>query len=382
MTCEKLSPIANPICKLIVCKDCAVGYSGETYYLPDVLSLRSEVNDFDEFVARLTGIHRTSDERIDFLLAEIGQRNLVKIASGRAERIEAGYIGSFAAFEELQKQRHQPAQDEATVLNLVMLPECPPSQSAVYSKDLSAFNLALQNEASGAGGFAVPFLIDTQGHRFGTYCTSIRRPLAWHEFSIGMHRVIDWQGAPEGAFSVNFAGGGHGFACHIRQCNLGIEAHYPVFGIETRKHKEPEWSFRQKMDTLRGIKMTKTAERHLLDYIFSANAFRCNGRFNEARAEVSSAIAFILDRCTDQSGNKLDDQYEFAYLMFENYQSVNLPLEYAGYLIECIRLRYQLASGGGSEEEIGRALRDYELIQNANKASVLWSKGNPNGKPG
>jgi hypothetical protein len=51
MTQETNSPIANPICKILVYRDAAVAFSGNTFFLPDIVKMRDLTEDLNDFRA-------------------------------------------------------------------------------------------------------------------------------------------------------------------------------------------------------------------------------------------------------------------------------------------------------------------------------------------
>jgi hypothetical protein len=71
---------------------------------------------------RLTEQHRHSNLELDFLFIDLENNSLVRIRSGRLEMLQAGYIGSHAAFERFQAERHLSTESDET-FGAVLLPE-------------------------------------------------------------------------------------------------------------------------------------------------------------------------------------------------------------------------------------------------------------------
>jgi hypothetical protein len=377
MTSEKASPIVNPTCKILCYRDAAVAYAGDTYYLPNLIDMRDTAADFDAFRQTLLNAHVESNGKIDFLVLNITSRLLSKIALAGVEELDATYIGSQDAFARFQTERHAAVAEGSTFVTVTLQPECSQESGAIYSFDLLAFNRALQAERDDAGGFAVPFFADATKHIYGHYFIAIRRPLAWHEISSGIPRPVDLQGAEQGAFSINFAGTDDSFACHIRQCNLGIECNYQDFGIESKKYKLSEQEFQKRVKAARGIMLATTIQRHPIDFIIRSLIMRKNGQLAEAIAEATAGIETILASCTDKDGKNLDGQYQFLTEVFDAHSEIQVPLEHVGYIMQAVRLRYEYLVQQGLDKEVAAAVREMELIQMAQKSKVKWTRSKP-----
>jgi len=387
MTSEKISPIANPICKIVVHKDVAVAYAGNTYFLPDIVRMRDEAGDFDAFCSELVKVHRRSDFHIDFLLLSIPSRSLSRISSGRLESLEASHIGSRDAFENFQKERSvvEPSVPNSTFMNMIYLPECSVDERNLYAADLNAFNRVLQNGREDVGGFAVPFFVDAEKHIFGIYVASYRRPIDAREFPMNSPQTIDWEGAEEGAFTVNFSGCGEAFACHVRQANLGLEFSGSEFGIEPRRYHESEGEFAKRMDDGRGIKLIRTTgqaprnqlRKHPLNSIIIALTLRREGRLEDAIAEISACIEGILASCTDSEGRKLELSSPSVAAVFAKYAEVKIPIEYVGYLMQSVRLRYEFMVAAGTKAGLEQALSDHNIMRTGERGMATWSKQPP-----
>jgi hypothetical protein len=377
MTGERAAPIANPICKILPCRSAVIAYSGDTSFLPNLIDLSERINAFEELRDELTKVHLASACEIDFLVVDVESRDLWKIADGDARALEATHIGSSDAFGRFQAQRHATQNEKRTFMALALLPECSKENGAIYVGDLHAFSRTLEQERDDASGVAVPYFIDATKHTYGLYVAEIRQPLAWHETSEGLHRPINWQGAAEGAFSINFAGTSDSFAYHIRQCNLGIECCYRELGIEANVYKESERKFQISMESVRGIKLTSTTHSHPIDAIIHSLLLRRNGQLTQAASKITETIKLVLGSCTDMQGNKLDSDLEFLTDAFDKYSEIQVPLEYVSFLMQAIRLRYEYLVDSGLEEKIRRALKDYEIVLRAEEGMVTWANHNP-----
>ena len=247
-------PFTDPLAKVLVDKAAAIAYAGNTFYLSDVYSIISSAKQCDDTVSVLTEINRRSKGEIDFLVVNLENRGLTRIRNCEAELVETAYIGSQEAFTCLQKKRHKSELDQSTRFSMVKLPEASEESDRNFAADLTAFNLVLEYGLRDARGFAVPFFAKPNEHSFGTYAIATRRPLASNELNMGEPTLINWQGAPEGAFSINFGGNDRGFGCHIREGSICIEW-TPECHNKPNVFSYPERQFIQAMQAKHGIQM-------------------------------------------------------------------------------------------------------------------------------
>ena len=121
-----------------------------------------------------------------------------------------------------------------------------------------------------------------------------------------------------------------------------------------------------------------TVQRHPIDYIIGALMLRKKNRHADAIDEITACIDMILAACTDLEDKKIELHCRSLAAMFERYAEVQIPIEYVGYLMQSVRLRYEFLATQGAREEVERALRDFEIMQRAAAGKVRWSRRNPN----
>src|SRR5205814_10380789 len=69
LTNEKLSAFTAPLAKVLVSLNAAIAYAGNTFYVPESISITRPIRTFDALVGALVGLIQTSCGEIEFLAA-------------------------------------------------------------------------------------------------------------------------------------------------------------------------------------------------------------------------------------------------------------------------------------------------------------------------
>lgn len=363
LTNEAIQPFSNPLAKILVSKTAAIAYSGNTFYLPQVRKITKSPSDPIALVEALLEINRRSKNEIDFLVVLFGDLSLTKIHNYDAERINAGHIGSHEAFTLLQEERHRVEKHQTTEFHMILLPETSLESDRNFSNDIISFNRVLERGLLDARGFAVPFFASSKKISFATYAVATRRPLASSEISANEPAPVNWQGAPEGAFSINFGGTNQSFACNIREGGICIEWSsaddlHPIFSHNV------EWRFWKSANDKYGIKMIKR-HGHPIDAIINSLAAARAGQFQTALFDIGFAIESILQDCKNSEGKKPDIEFTSMKDVLDHTKELKIPVALVGYLDLCLELRRNFLAEFAPEPAIEAATADTKSFKNA-----------------
>lgn len=186
----------------------------------------------DQLLKVIQKIHETSEYKTEFLICfGLPDVELISIKQGETESVQVGWIGSHSAFDKFQNYYHNPEEveelfNDVTTLKVIRLPdEIDEVGRGIYSKMFFSMNGVIEDPTiTEVGGFTIPIIYEKGRFEYVSYGYVYRKPIDLDaEFPDGLGGIINFGGAEDGSFCVNFSGSLESkIAIHFYQGNLGV----------------------------------------------------------------------------------------------------------------------------------------------------------------